>query len=118
MLTNSVTQIYSGSKVIGRVKGDTFQKSIKGSKHMLHKPPAIAFDVSTLDQAERAGAVKVQVIDQETGITYRANLEHIKEKGFTFNRGFGEQIALTMEGWSQTRRGRLPVSQPALFKGM
>jgi len=118
MHKQSVTQIYSGKKVVGMVKGDTFQKSIRGSVHFLRKPPAIAFDVSTINQATEAGAVRVKVIDKESGTVYQATLEHIKEKGFTLNRGYGEQIALILEGWSRTRRGRLPVLQPTLLKGM
>lgn len=119
MLNTNYTQIYSGNgKVIGKVKGDTFTKSIRGSVHFLRRPPAIAFDVSTIDQAAEAGAVRVRVVDSETGTVYQTTIDHIREKGFTFNRGFGEQIALTLEGWTRTRRGRLPVLQPALFKGM
>jgi hypothetical protein len=95
----------SNGRVIGRVRGDTFWKSIKGSRHILQKPPSIAFDVCTLDQAEQAGAERVQVTDCETGTIYRATTAHIREKGFAFNRGWGHQIALSLDGWTKTRKG-------------
>jgi hypothetical protein len=94
-----------GKRIVGRVEGDTFYKSIKGSKHFLRVPPAIAFDVSSLDDAEEAGAVKVQVVDQETGIVYKSTIQHIREYGEEFNRGFGNQIFLVLEGWVKSKRG-------------
>jgi hypothetical protein len=117
MLTNTIAQIYSGSKVIGRVKGDTFLKSIKGSKHMLRKPPAIAISIDALDQAQAAGAVRVKVTDQESGTTYTATIEHLREDGFEFDRGYGPQIGLVLDGWSRTLRGRQFTEQLNLFEG-
>ena len=99
------TPIFIGNLVVGKVEGDVFLKSIRGSRHILRKPPAIAFDVSTLNQAEQAGAVIVQVVDQETGITYRAQIAHIKDVGIRIDRGYGEQIALPLEGWTMQKRG-------------
>jgi hypothetical protein len=115
MQENSST-IYSGSKVIGRVKGDTFYKSIKGSVHMLRKPPAIAISLDALDQAEAAGAVKIKVTDQESGTTYGARIEFIRERGVIFDRGYGEQIYLALAGWTKTLRGRQFTEQLNLFE--
>ena len=98
--------IYSGSRIVGEVEGDTFSKTITGSKHLLRTPAAIAFDVATIDQAVKLGAAKIRVYDRETGNVYKASIEHLKENGFTFNRGFGEQIALVMDGWIKTRKGQ------------
>ncbi len=110
------TPIYSNGRVVGYVKAGVFYKSISGSKHFLHKPPAIAFDISTLNDAEKAGAVRVEVYDRETRTTYRATLAHVLDKGFTFNRGWGEQIALPFEGWTKHTKGK--PSQPGLFGGV
>jgi hypothetical protein len=92
-------------RVVGKVEGDTFYKSIKGSKHFLRVPPAIAFDILSIDEAEEAGAVKVQVVDQETGTIYKSTIQNIREHGEEFNRGFGNQIFLVLEGWVKTKRG-------------
>lgn len=96
-----------GNQVVGQVKGDTFYKSIRASKHMLKIPPAIAFDVSTLKDAERAGAMKVQVTDSESGTVYKATIAQIWRGGFRVNRRFGKQIALPLQRWTMTRRGLL-----------
>lgn len=99
------TPIYAGQRVVGAVWGDTFKKNIHGSKHLLKQPPAIAFDLGTLDQAERAGAKQARVTDLETGTVYQADICAVREHGFTFDRGFGRQIALTLDRWAVVRQG-------------
>lgn len=109
------TPIYVNGRAIAKVKGDTLIKSIHGSRHMLRQPRAIAFDVDSLNQAEAAGAVLVNVTDQETGVIYRSTIAHIRDKGIRLNRGYGEQIALPLEGWTTHKRGG--GLQLALFGG-
>lgn len=97
--------IYRGDgRVIGKVDGDTFHKSIRKS-HYLQRPPAIAFDVESLEQAEQAGAVNVQVTDRDDGTVYKSTVQHIREKGKEFNRGYGDQIFLTLDGWVKSKPG-------------
>jgi len=105
MHQDNCTPIYIGNKVVGKVKGDVFYKFIRGSKHILKKPPAIAFDIDSLIQAERAGAVWVQITDCESRTIYRATIRHIREKGGELDRGFGRQIFLPMNGWIKSRTG-------------
>jgi hypothetical protein len=93
------TPIRAGGHVVGKVKGDTFYKSVDGSRHFLRVPPAIGFDVQSLKEAERAGAVYAEVEDRETHKIYRAPIQLIWEKGFKVNRGFGDQIALPLGLW-------------------
>jgi len=97
--------IYVNGRVVGHVRGNVFYKNIRGSKHLLKKPPAIACDVASLAQAEQYGAVWVDVCDTETRIHYRASLAHIRQKGKQFNRGYGEQIYLLLEGWMKRAAG-------------
>ncbi len=104
MSQNHYTPIYAAGRVIGKVKGDTFYKTIRSS-HYLRRPPAIAFDIQSLDDAEQAGAVKVQVRDRENGTVYKSAIKHIREKGKPFNRGFGDQIYLVLEGWVKSKPG-------------
>lgn len=118
MQTN-YTPIFSvGGKPCGKVGGDTWYKTIAGSRHILRQPPAIAFDLETVNQAERAGAVRVRVTDRETGTLYTASLAHIREAGFSFDRGFGWQIALPLQGWTITRRGEIPARQLDMWQGV
>ncbi len=99
------------NKVVGCIEGDTFHKQVEGSRHFLRRPPAIAFDVSTLDDAEKKGAKHVCVTDKETWKEYHARMSTVRDKGFSMNRGYGNQIALLLTEWSPTRvnlmQGRL-----------
>lgn len=85
---------------IGAVDGTVFFKTVQGSAHFLRTPPAICSDVSAIRQARAAGADTMVVLDTETNIEYRASFLRIEEKGFAFERGHGEQIALAMKYWS------------------
>ena len=94
--------IYVESKVIGEVTvAGEFQKHIDMSKHALRRPRAIAWTLSTLKDAEAAGAHAVLVIDRETGEEYRAPLSTVWRKGWPFNRGHGDQWALRLEHFNK-----------------
>ena len=88
------------NRAVGFVSGQFFRKTITGSKHILRTPRAIAFDRSTLDDAEKAGATCVSVTDSETGRTYIAAITTIREHGFTVTRGYGNQVALTLDRYA------------------
>jgi len=100
-----------GGRTVGRVAGKVFYKSIRGSVHLLQKPRAIAFDLSTLRDAQAAGAVSVQVTDTESGAVYRAGIDLVFRDGFRLNRGHGDQQALPLDRWN---RADLP-QQATLF---
>ena len=114
------TQIYlrNTTKPIGAVRGEWFEKTIQGSKHFLRVPmPAIAFDLATLEDAERAGAVHVAVTDSETRRVYRQRIETIRRYGFPVVRGFGRQIALPLAAYSvDGRPPEAPPGEPATNK--
>jgi hypothetical protein len=93
--------IFAGRKVIGKVQGGVFYKTIR-SKHMLKVPPAIANDVSALEDAANAGANFVCITNKDSGITYTTTMQQILNEGVKFNRGFGEQIFLTLDEWQKS----------------
>lgn len=97
------TPIYAPGRrhPVGQVVGDAFIKYIAFSKHTLQRPRAIAFDVSTLDDAERAGATVAEIHDTESRNVYTAPLHLIRSRGFPVRRGFGNQWALALEYWSR-----------------
>lgn len=95
--------VYVQSRVVGHVEGAVFRKVVRGSVHMLRRPPAWALDLQSLLDAEAAGATSVEVHDTETGRTYRASVETIRRHGFTFDRGHGRQIGLALDRWTLTR---------------
>lgn len=90
-----------GTRIIGEVRGEVFCKNLVASKHFLRVPRAIAFDVSTLDDAENAGARYAEIRDIESGRMYRQSIATIRAKGFRVARGYGEQIALALEFWNR-----------------
>ena len=100
-------KIYNSfAKVIGQVTGDTFSKSIRNN-HILRKPPAIACDICSLEQAEAAGAVYFQATDQDSGVIYRAKIDQFWRDGFPVNRGHGDQVGLPLQAFTRQKRGQL-----------
>ena len=91
--------IYVRGRVVGTVENGIFRKSIKGSVHLLRKPRAIAFDISTLHDAARAGATQVEITDVENGKIYLARIDDILRDGRRFNRGHGWQIYYLLSRW-------------------
>jgi hypothetical protein len=108
----SSTPIYIGQRAIGAVIGDCFHKSILGSKHILKRPRAIAFDRSTLRDAQAAGATCAAILDRETGTTYTISFETIDAHSFSVFRGHGDQIAVTLDRWSIN--GATPAAQASV----
>lgn len=114
---HDTTKFYDGfGHVVGTLRGDTFYKSVYGSRHMLRKPQAWALDKQALEDAKRAGAVYVQIVDNETGVIYRAAVSHVLENGFDLNRGYGSQIALPLAGWTRHTKSRSLPTQLDLFE--
>ncbi len=105
------TPIFAAGKVVGEVRGDTFHKSIRGSRHILRRPRSLALDLQSITDAELAGAVWAEIIDIESGKVYRAQLDTIRRYGTVFNRGFGEQIYLCLPEWGKDAE----ADQMALF---
>ncbi|MBI3175850.1 MAG: hypothetical protein HYZ25_19180 [Chloroflexi bacterium] len=116
--SKSSTKIRANGRVVGKVVGNQFLKNIK-TDWILRKPPAIANDIQALHNAERAGAEYCCFTCTDTGIIYRAPIAKIWDLGFTFNRGFGEQVGLSLSHWSQdqdpnhTNRTDPPPYSPA-----
>ena len=91
-----------GKYIVGYVRGDTFYKTVSGSKHFKRTPAGIANDVSVINDALRAGATWAEITDRETGTVYRASIELINDKGIRFNDGFGNQINLLFQYWTKS----------------
>lgn len=93
------TDIFAAGRIVGQVEGNTFKKTVDSKKHFLRFPPAIAFDLASLKQAEEAGARIVQVLDQREHMLYTATLNQIYQHGFEVDRGHGQQFALNLPLW-------------------
>lgn len=112
--SHNSSPVFVGSRAVGYVCGNVFKKTITGSLHILRIPPALAFDVSSLDDAEKMGADRVEVTDRESGRVYAATIEFIRRNGFTVSRGFGAQIALPLAYFSID--GQPPRNTPTKAK--
>ena len=115
--------IHGRSTPIGHVAGGLFKKTIR-KNHFLTRPRAIAFDRSTLEDAEEAGALAVQVTDSDSGKIYSCAIADIWRRGFAVQRGYGAQIAMVMAHWRVNYEEPGPVwesnqaikaAQPSLF---
>ena len=105
------TPIYSGDgRVVGEVRNDIFYKCVKASVHFLRQPPAIAFDIVSLQSAAEAGAESVEVLDTESGRVYQTSIGNIWANGRRFNRGHNDQIFLVLNRWSVD--GKSPEMRP------
>lgn len=94
-------EIFVGRRFAGKViYGDTFSKTVNGSEHFLRSPLAIAISVSALNMAKHHGARQLEVIDQETGLAYYADVVHFERYAFEIQRGgFELQKALPLNYW-------------------
>ena len=99
-------------KVVGTVIDDVLTKRVRGSVHMLRIPKAWAIDVAVLILAKAMGANQVEVIDTETGTTYRAAIGAFwRDDVQEFDRGYGKQRLVLLDDWLRVGE---PV-QSALF---
>lgn len=83
----------------GKVKGETYFKNVSGSVHRLKRPPAWALSCADLAEAERQGAVRIEILDIETQITYATSIENFRARALPVNRGYGPQMALEIKHW-------------------
>ena len=86
-------------KMVGYVQNNIFRKKVKGSKHFLRKPPAIAFDKSAIQIASQYKADRIRVLDKETGIVYHTTMYYFEKNNFEINRGHGTQQAMVLNQW-------------------
>jgi hypothetical protein len=96
------TVIKVKGRTVGQVISDEYVKDIT-DRHMLTNPPAIANDIQALHDAERAGALWCVFTNIDKGIIYRASIAKIHDMGKHVNYGWGDQIMLTLQNWTQTR---------------
>jgi len=105
----------ANGRVVGEVRAAVFRKTARASRHMLRRPPAWALDIASLDEAEALGAVRVRILDIETGRLYLAPISLIRSDGFRLNRGYGQQVALALEFWQVTASSDSMPIQLSLF---
>jgi hypothetical protein len=107
------------SFVVGYVKGDTFFKTVTGSKHFLKDPPAIAFGADSIRDAKAMGATEIHIYDKQARRHYFTTMLVLEKDGGHLDRGYGEQVYLQLGLWNQMseeeyRQARGEPFQPRL----
>jgi len=88
-------------RVVAVIDGEALFKKVDSTKHMLRKPPSWAFDRATIEEAQDAGATRIEVWASDKGITYTATMAHFLEYAFAINRGHNPQLAMPLRYWQQ-----------------
>ncbi|BCW94681.1 MAG: hypothetical protein WHS44_09895 [Fimbriimonadales bacterium] len=86
-------------KLRGVIQNRTLQKEIRGSIHLLRKPPAIALDAAMYDRWRRHFDA-IEVHDTETGRVYRISATRFEHFRWELERGYGRQYAVALSRWS------------------
>jgi len=85
-------------KVRGVIENRVLRKAIRGSLHLLRKPPAIALDARMYDRY-RQHFDAIEITDTETGVVYRVAACYFDRWRFEIERGYGRQYVLELKRW-------------------
>lgn len=107
---NNSTMIYDGrGHRVASVNQGVLKRTIH-NQHILKSPPAIAFDLECLRQAAKAGVVRLEVKNADTGITYKASWQHFITASLDIDfPGYGKQKALPLDGWIHQGAGPIQL---------
>lgn len=109
--------VWLDKRIVGEVKAGVYcNDRWHSQRFMLRKPKlAIAFDRSTLVDAQMLGADRAKVTDLDSGLVFLATFAEILGNGFPVQRNWGSQIALQLEGWNvQDTQGNIVGYEDAL----
>jgi len=96
-------------KFAGTFENGVYSKNVRGSVHMLRSPLGWSIDKDIVDNLARLGCVEIQIFDKESKTLYYARFEDFTEKAIPLNRGFGEQLVLSLNYWDfSNTSGTLP----------
>jgi len=94
------TPLKAQGKIIGYLQDHTFIKRVRGSKHMLRKPPAWCISKQAFCEEVLPSVESIIVEDVETGLIYECLTKVFAEHAFEIQRGnFEPQLALGLRFW-------------------
>jgi len=100
------TPIKAHGKIIGYLRDHTFIKRVRGSKHMLRKPPAWCISKEAFCEQIMSSTENIIVEDIESGLVYECPTEVFAEHAFEIQRGnFEPQLALGLKNWTVKGNG-------------
>lgn len=87
-------------RVVATLDGDVLKKRVIEAKHLLRTPPAWCIDRVVVEDAEEAGATRIEIMATDTGKTYRVEMPRFLEKAVRINRQHNDQLMLPLTYWS------------------
>ena len=95
----------SSGKIIGRIKGDIFEKTVK-KNHLFKKYNAWGIDKTVVDSLVKEKIPRIVIHDREEKIDYETSVKEFFEKGIEGDFGHGEQIFLSLENFEKKEAKR------------
>ena len=91
-------RVWADEKIVGKIHNGIFTKLAYESKHMLKRPKAWCFDISSIDNyLNEFHTIKIKTLDTNTTYIVDKNV-FLQFKG-ELDRGFGKQYFLTLNHW-------------------
>lgn len=138
-MTEQILSLVYAKTRTGKPIGKILQKEIDGKqtivlekvcrqRHLLRVPPAIAYDLSILRQAESFGVELLECREFETKVIYRISFAKFISRSFLVNRGYGPQRGCELINWdasnpfrgaqraTETPRAPELAPMPAIFQ--
>lgn len=81
-------------RIIGFIEGDTFKKKVKRSVHFHERFNAYAIQKSIIRTLQKHNVKYVEVVEVDTGNTYRTLLSNYLKHAFEYDFGYGPQLFL------------------------
>ena len=86
----------SNGKVIGRISGNVFEKSVKKSKHLLRKWNSWGIDKTVLNSLVRDGVQEIVIHEKEENLDYSVSVKEFIQEGIEGDFGHSKQIFLPL----------------------
>ncbi len=90
-----------------RVSGRTLYRIGRGSEHLLHIPPAVAFDAALYDK-KREQFDSLLFYDTETKTTHTIDAAEFDVRKKPLDRGHGQQYFVPLTYWRSVQKERGP----------
>lgn len=100
-ITHAVNNpVRAQGKIIGYLRDHTFIKRVRGSKHMLRKPPGWCISKEVFCEEVLPNTENIIIEDVESGLIYECLTKVFAEHAFEIQRGnFEPQLALGLRFW-------------------
>jgi len=96
----TIKVLNAAGRICAEIDGTILIKRVSGEIHRLRQPKAWAYDTTIIEQARASGVERLVIVDTDNGDRYETSLPNFYENMGKLNRGFGEQVFLTLDRWT------------------